>query len=124
MSKKPSQGARTEGNGDTREMARKTQPVRLKKPEPVRPLKAGDNFKIARSTHWGSGKVFNCHKIERHRVPGYDEALDLGMMCVFWASFKPPGKSGWHMVPVDWCISLGPAVPLNGRAAKRMAKAK
>jgi hypothetical protein len=94
------------------------------KPAVPRKLKAGDSFKIIRSSHWGSGKTFVCHKIERQTVHGYDSDIDLGEMVVFWAHFKPPGKPGWHAVPVSWCVSLGPAVPLNGRAAKRQAKTK
>jgi len=90
-------------------------------------LKAGDNFKIIRSTHWGSGKTFICHKVERQTIEGNRDmpVLDLGEMCIFWARFKYPGKSGWHSVPVDWCVPLGPAEKLpaaRGLKAKRGRK--
>jgi len=85
-----------------------------------RPVKAGDRFKITNSGHWGSGKIFVCHRLEHHRLPGYDQALDLGLMAVFWAPFKAPGKPGWHMVPIEWCTSLGPAkvLPLKRQPRK------
>jgi len=90
----------------------------------VASVKAGEKFKIVNSGHWGSGKSFVCHKVEAQHIPGYDVDLDLGLMVVFWGHFKRPGKSGWHAVPMDWCVSLGPAVPMDGRAIKRKPPAR
>jgi len=87
-------------------------------------MKAGDKFKIINSGHWGSGRTFFVHKIERHRVHGYDNDIDLGEMVVFWAHFGKPGKPGWHMVPLAWTVHMPLAKKLKPTPRLKVAHKK
>lgn len=82
-------------------------------------IKVGDHFKIKPSagsaiTEWGS-RIFIAERIQRQRVRGYDDNLDLGLMVVFTADFGRRGKAV-HAVPVSWAIKVKPAKPRRKRS--------